>query len=208
MEFFLRILIKLLVLFTAFPVHEYAHTWAADKLGDHTAKYQGRLTLNPKAHIDLWGAIWMVLVGFGWGKAVPINPNNFKNPKLGMALSSFAGPASNFIMAYVAMIIYKIVFYTMGYSILCSVFYLIIVLNIGLAVFNLIPIPPLDGSRIATIFMSERTYFKIMEYERYIFIGVIIIVYSGILDAPLSFLEGIAFNAMNFLTGYIDLIFA
>ena len=107
-EKILELLINLLVLFIAFPVHEFAHAYAADKLGDHTARNYGRLTLNPKAHIDIMGAICMILIGFGWAKPVPVNPMNFKNPKVGMAITSFAGPLSNLIMAYIAMIIYKI----------------------------------------------------------------------------------------------------
>lgn len=208
MQTVLNFLIKALVLCTAFPVHEFAHAWTADKLGDHTARYQGRLTLNPAAHIDLWGAIMMVLLGFGWAKPVPVNPNNFKNPKVGMAITSLAGPASNLIMAYFAMIIYKLLYYTIGGTAFATVFLYIMVLNVGLAVFNLIPIPPLDGSRIATVFMSEKTYFKIMQYERYIFIGLIIVVYSGLLDIPLDYLKNLVIKVMNFLTGFIDMVLA
>lgn len=207
MQTILNFLIKALVLCTAFPVHEFAHAWTADKLGDHTARYQGRLTLDPRAHIDLWGAIVMVLVGFGWAKPVPVNPNNFKNPKVGMAITSFAGPLSNLIMAYFAMIIYKLLYYTIGGTALATVFLYVVVLNVGLAVFNLIPIPPLDGSRIATLFMNQKTYFQIMQYERYIFLALIVIVYSGLLDAPLDFCRMGVINVMDFLTGFIDVIF-
>ena len=100
-----ELFINALVLFTALPVHECAHAWVAHKMGDDTAKNQGRITLNPFKHLSLWGSIMMVLIGFGWGKPVNVNPNNFKNPRKGMVLTSLAGPASNFIMAFLAMIV-------------------------------------------------------------------------------------------------------
>ena len=139
------LLIKALVLFTALPVHECAHAWVASKLGDNTAKYQGRITLNPMKHLDLFGSIAMLLVGFGWAKPVPINPRNFKNPKAGMAISSLAGPVSNILLAMIAMIIYKVLFYLSIYNslnldALINVFWYVTILNIGLGIFNLLPI--------------------------------------------------------------------
>lgn len=203
----MQFLVKALVLCTAIPVHEFAHAFAADKMGDHTAKNMGRLTVNPVAHFDIMGSIMMVLCGFGWAKPVPINPRNFKNPKLGMAISSLAGPVSNLILAYLFMIIYKILFYTGVTSSVSWIFSYMVLLNIGLATFNLIPVPPLDGSRIATLFLSEEKYFKLMRYENIIFIALIAVVYSGILDTPLNAMSSLALSVMDFLTGYIDLIF-
>ncbi len=207
-----NLLIKALVLFTALPVHECAHAWVASKLGDNTARYQGRITLNPMKHLDLFGSLAMLLVGFGWAKPVPINPRNFKNRKAGMAISSLAGPVSNILMAYIFIIIYKVVGF-LGYvnnfdtvKIMQVISY-IVILNIGLGIFNLLPIPPLDGSRIATLFLPSRTYFKIMQYEQYIFIGMIIIIFSGILDRPLAFLQYGLLNILDFLSGYVDIIF-
>ncbi len=207
-----NLLIKALVLFTALPVHECAHAWVASKLGDNTAKYQGRITLNPMKHLDPFGSLAMLLVGFGWAKPVPINPRNFKNRKAGMAISSLAGPVSNILMAYIFIIIYKVVGF-LGYINsfdtvkIMQVLSYIVILNIGLGIFNLLPIPPLDGSRIATLFLPSRTYFKIMQYEQYIFIGMIIVIFSGILDRPLAFLQYGLLNILDFLTGYVDLIF-
>ena len=207
-----NLLIKALVLFTALPVHECAYAWVASKLGDNTARNQGRITLNPMKHLDLFGSMAMILVGFGWAKPVPINPRNFKNRKAGMAISSLAGPVSNILMAYIVLILIKVVFYlglmnNFNTGVIKEILSYIVLLNIGLGIFNLIPIPPLDGSRIATLFLPTRTYFKIMQYEQYIFIGMIIVIFSGILDRPLAFLQYGLLNILDFLSGYVDIIF-
>lgn len=205
----LVILIKLLILCTAFPIHEFAHAWSANKMGDPTAKNMNRMNINPINHIDPIGAICMLLADFGWAKPVPINPNNFKNPKLGMALSSFAGPASNLIMAYIAMIVFKILLFAgVGNVYVIWIFKYMVSLNIGLAIFNLIPIPPLDGSRIATLFLPEKTYFKIMQYEQFIFIGLLLVInLVPQFSEAISFVGGKVFDVMDVLTRYVDWIF-
>lgn len=204
--------IKALVLFTAVPVHECAHAWVAEKMGDDTGRQQGRITLNPFAHLTLWGSLMMVLVGFGWGKPVSVDPRNFKNPKKGMVLTSLAGPASNFIMAFLAMIVYKvlgiisIVNDNNTMQMVATVFLYVTIINISLAVFNFLPIPPLDGSKIFNAVLPEKWYFTIMRYENIIFIVLIILIYSGLLDAPLGFLQGKVIDIMDILTRWVDYI--
>lgn len=211
-ETILDYLIKALVLFTAVPVHECAHAWVAEKMGDDTGRKQGRITLNPFAHLTLWGSLMMILVGFGWGKPVMVDSRNFKNPKKGMVLTSLAGPASNFIMAFLSMIVYKVLAF-LSYAkdsstldMLATVFVYITLINISLAVFNFLPIPPLDGSKIFNAILPEKWYFTIMKYENFIFIALIVLVYSGLLDAPLSFLQDKVIDIMLFLTGWVDKI--
>ena len=211
-ETILDYLIKALVLFTAVPVHECAHAWVAEKMGDDTGRKQGRITLNPFAHLTLWGSLMMILVGFGWGKPVMVDSRNFKNPKKGMVLTSLAGPASNFIMAFLSMIVYKVLAF-LSYAkdsstldMLATVFVYITLINISLAVFNFLPIPPLDGSKIFNAILPEKWYFTIMKYENFIFIALIILVYSGLLDAPLSFLQNTVIDVMLFLTRWADTI--
>ena len=145
-----------LVVFFCLPVHEYAHGFIANKLGDPTAKSMGRLDFNPLAHLDPIGTVAIFLFGFGWAKPVPVNPNYFKNPKRGMALTALGGPVSNILMALIAMILYKLtVVLGMAFPgaasvllILSYILFGLISLNLSLAVFNLVPIPPLDLSLI------------------------------------------------------------
>ncbi|MCI7234288.1 MAG: site-2 protease family protein [Oscillospiraceae bacterium] len=192
------------------PVHECAHAWVAEKMGDDTGRKQGRITLNPFAHLTLWGSLMMILVGFGWGKPVMVDSRNFKNPKKGMVLTSLAGPASNFIMAFLSMIVYKVLAFlsfakdSSTLDMLATVFVYITLINISLAVFNFLPIPPLDGSKIFNAILPEKWYFTIMKYENFIFIALIILVYSGLLDTPLSFLQDKVIDVMLFLTGWVD----
>ena len=205
-----EILAGALCLIIALPFHECAHGYVAYRLGDPTAKNMGRLTLNPFKHIDILGAISMVFFGIGWAKPVQINPNNFKNPKAGMAISAAAGPLSNLLLAYIFMVLYKIVYIFASAmsevtfsSFLLSLLYYLVVINISLTVFNLIPLPPFDGSRIINYFLPDRLYFKVMEYENYIMIGIFALVFSGVLSKPLTYLSNFMFNMLDKLTFFL-----
>lgn len=180
------------VVFCATPLHEYAHALIAVKLGDETPRNRGRLTINPTAHIDPIGALMIFLFGFGYAKPVEVRMRHFKKPKRDMALVALAGPVSNFIQAFICMFAFSGVttFYTKtGNEVLqylALFFFFAATVNVNLGVFNFIPIPPLDGSRIATALLPNKIYFKIMQYERYIMIGLWVLLFTGILSKPLS----------------------
>ncbi len=184
-----------IVIFLTLPVHEWAHGFAAYKLGDNTAKYMGRLSFNPLRHIDYIGALMILVFGFGWAKPVPVDPRYFKNPKRDMALTALAGPLSNIIMAFIALFLYSALAVVLGdnNSVIAEYiwlfFYFVAYINISLAVFNLVPIPPLDGSKILSAILPTRTYYKLMQYERYSFIILAVLLYSGVLSKPLGYIS-------------------
>ncbi len=230
------IILSALAALIALTVHEFSHGFAAYKLGDPTAKSLGRLSLNPLKHLDPFGAICLIFFRFGWAKPIPINPRYFKNPKKGFAISALAGPLSNLILAFLSapayILLENALFLTdfksaFAYNliyVLTLFLYVFHAVNLGLAVFNLIPIPPLDGSRILNIVLPPRTYFKIMRYERQIYLGLLAwlflgdIVKSALLSVPIiysnSVLSAIAgvFSLGDLLSGLLlklsNLIFA
>ena len=171
----------------ALTVHEYCHGFAAHKLGDDTAKNFGRLSLNPMKHLDPVGTLCMIFFHFGWAKPVPISPRNFKNPKRDFAISAAAGPLSNLILGFISAFVYLLVFAcvrdmtfaskTFLYHVINNTLIFLFVfhsVNVGLGLFNLLPIPPFDGSRLLNVILPEKLYFKVMRYERQIYMGVLL----------------------------------
>lgn len=201
-------LVRAVVVLIAIPFHEAAHALVSHWLGDDTALRAGRLSLNPVRHFDPLGALCMLVGGVGWARPVSVNPRNYRNPKVGMAISAAAGPVSNFLLAWVSMILYKLVFYS-GLSqqvfVLTIFLYDMVVMNISLAVFNLIPVPPFDGSRIALLFLPPRLYFRAMRYERAIMLAVLLLVFLGVLNGPLSIAVNFLWNRLLDLTGFVEL---
>lgn len=193
---------RLFVIFCTMPIHEYAHALIATKLGDQTPRLSGRLTLNPIAHISPMGAIMMLLCGFGYAKPVSVNPRNFKDTKKGMAITALAGPVANLIMGFIFitgsvfmsnLIKNPTIIHFAIYNFLAFAG----VLNVNLAVFNLLPIPPLDGSRILQLLIPAKYYYKFLEYERYVTIVVFILILTGVLSKPLSEISSFIIDLFN-----------
>ena len=171
-------------------LHELSHGYCAYLLGDDTAKKAGRLTLNPVKHIDIMGLMMMLVFHVGWAKPVPVSMYKFKNPKKGMALTALAGPVSNFLIAVVFMLLYGLLFFPLRVNAVGRFFLEMIELtayiSIGLGIFNLLPVPPLDGSKVLFAALSDEGYYRLMRYERYGGIALLLLMMSGILGRPLS----------------------
>jgi len=178
------IAIRVPAIIIALTFHEFFHGFTAYLLGDKTAKKDGRLSFNPFRHIDLVGILCLMILGFGWAKPVMVDPNYFKNPKRGMAVTALAGPLSNFFLAFIVIMVYYPVYFTfategtaMGY--LTLFLWVLFSINIVLGVFNLLPIPPLDGSKVFSVFLPEGAYFRFISF-RYGFVVLLVLIYTGV----------------------------
>ncbi len=215
-----NILMMTPILLLALPVHEFAHGWVAYKMGDPTAKYAGRLTLNPFKHLDLLGVIMMYAVGFGWAKPVPVNSVYFKNRRLGMILVSLAGPLSNIILGFLSMFIWGIIVKLINVGVIVAqsanvanfivnaqdFFQTLVLVNISLAVFNMIPVPPLDGSRLVSSFIPEESYYRFARYEQYIglvFLALVVLLPDNIFSKVISFFAVPIYNSMAIVTQFL-----
>ena len=184
-------------------IHELSHGYTAYRLGDNTAKDMGRLTLNPIKHIDIFGLLMMLLFRFGWAKPVPVNMYNFKKPKTDMAITAIAGPLSNVILASIVLFIYGLLVIPLGGSgasgpgrLALEIVERTAYLSTALAVFNLVPIPPLDGSKVLFSFFSESFYYKLMRYERYGIILLIVVLNTGIFSRTIGKLTAALFSKL------------
>jgi Zn-dependent protease len=167
----LQFLYFIIAILFSLTIHEFAHAFVADRLGDDTPRRMGRLSINPIAHLDLWGTVFLLLAGFGWGKPVVVNSRNFPNPRLDNLTVSLAGPMSNLLLATIFGLIYR---FAPLPHILQSLFIIVVFYNLVFMIFNLIPIPPLDGSKILGLFISEEAYNNLQQYGMLILFGLII----------------------------------
>lgn len=210
----LNMLLGVIPALICITLHELSHGAVAYLLGDNTAKQAGRLTLNPIAHIDWMGLVAMALFHFGWAKPVPVNMYSFKNPKRGMAVTALAGPVSNFLIAVVFLFLYGLLYYPLYYvhpsalnRTILELIQTTAVMSLSLGMFNLIPISPLDGSKVFFSFLPDKTYYKLMRYERYGMIIMLVLVATGAFSGGLNTAIGWAMDKLWFIAEFgFDLV--
>ena len=195
------LVVMLAALLISLSAHELFHGVGALIMGDKTPRYDGRLSLNPLHHIDPVGTVCLLFFGFGWAKPVMVNPRNFKNPKWGMAITAFFGPLCNFILGFLATLgFYLIALYHPDLIYMRAFFEMLVSFNIGLMIFNLLPIPPLDGSKVLGAILPNRWYYHLMRFERYGFIVLILLINLPLFDIVLEWAWNLVFD------GYLTII--
>lgn len=214
------LLMTALCVFLSLSIRGFAQGYAAYKMGDNTPKLMGRLNLRPTSHLDPIGAIFLLLFSFGWTKPVPINPSNFTKVKIknGILFTALAGPVSNFITAFVSILIMRILVAIFGgmvllpevvvkiVSVTVTLLTILSSMNISLAIFHLIPIPPLDGSRVLAAILPPKIYFKLAQYERYSFLILLVLIYMPFFDKIMYFLINGVYGAFNWVIGLIPFL--
>lgn len=196
-SYLLSILLGVIPSLICITLHELSHGYVAYRLGDDTAKRAGRLTLNPLKHLDPVGLLMMLVFRVGWAKPVPVNMYRFKNPKRGMAITALAGPVSNVLLAIVFLFLYGVLFLPLkGSGIVLQMIYLTAYISIAFAIFNIIPISPLDGSKVLFSLLPSEQYDKLMHYERYGMLLLLVVVATGVLGKPLTAVTGAVFDKL------------
>lgn len=205
-------IVRFVCMMISVPLHESAHALAASRLGDDTARRQGRLSLNPLAHFSPLGAVCFLLLGVGWATPVPVDARNFRrvSPRAGMALTAAAGPITNLLLAFLAVVGYKLLYYIGPVNTLTNLLLYVLnalaVMNLALAALNLLPVPPLDGSRLLGLALPRRVQYFIAQHEQQIFFVAIALLFLGLLDGPMAWIQSQLWRFLGWSTSFVEIL--